>query len=763
MPGKTRRAKEKEAKLAQLAAKCPRIEALFGTKEKQPPPPEPASNTSEEEKASVVLPPHYTPISDDSGDEHSDPDTEPAAADLEATPGPSQEKACNAKHSEGFNMKWFNIHPSLRNWLIHQHGDEDGSHFFCKVCKKHKVKALNGSVVWTEKPFRTARLDAVRAHETSRQHTEALKKEADASTGTALQTLTVNDRPIVNDLFRILKYICFNDMPLSKFGSMVELSISVGAPRIPLLQKGKNATYTSESTMIELLEILASEVEESLLEDIQKSPFFSLMMDETCDVAVKKNLALACRYFDTEEGIVQNAFVQDMFVPDGSADTIYEAVVKTVNEKELDCNKLGGVGTDGASVMTGRVNGVVTKMKALEPNIIAVHCVNHRLALASKDSFGQMPVLVNLEETLEALFKYYNYSSKKKGSLEQLQTLLTSEERGRAVTIKHAAHTRWLSHDAAVDSVRKAYDAILVDLESEVVKPTTGEAGAKASGLKKRMMQYNTLACILLLADVLPRLAQLSLHFQKEKVDLTMIDSMLSSTLKSIGDMKETPGRHLAKLETLAEKYKITKSHNQNFELTKCRYIDATIASINKRLENSSVVRAMGVLDFSNVSGQRVLLPSLYGNEEIETLAEYFGLESDEVLSQWDRFKDIYWPMDSTLSTDVTLQGLCAGACKQPLVQSACPAICKFLAVAATLPMSTATLERIFSHLKLIKTAQRNRLGEDHLNKILMIKLNGRYVSEGLLQKCTNAYLSKKDRRLSLNAWKAAASSKNAE
>ncbi|XP_064631651.1 uncharacterized protein LOC135489945 [Lineus longissimus] len=217
--------------------------------------------------------------------------------------------------------------------------------------------------------------------------------------------------------------------------------------------------------------------------------------------------------------MVQNAFVQDMFVPDGSADRIYEAVVKTVNEKELDCNKLGGVGTDGASVMTGRVNGVVTKMKALEPNIIAVHCVNHRLALASKDSFGQMPVLVNLEETLEALFKYYNYSSKKKGSLEQLQTLLTSEERGRAVTIKHAAHTRWLSHDAAVDSVRKAYDAILVDLESEVVKQTTGEAGAKASGLKKRMMQYNTLACILLLADVLPRLAQLSLHFQKEKYD----------------------------------------------------------------------------------------------------------------------------------------------------------------------------------------------------------------------------------------------------
>ena len=45
--------------------------------------------------------------------------------------------------------------------------------------------------------------------------------------------------------------------------------------------------------------------------------------------------------------------------------------------------KLKGIGTDGAATMTGVRNGVVTRLKAVSPSSIGVHCAAHRLNLAA--------------------------------------------------------------------------------------------------------------------------------------------------------------------------------------------------------------------------------------------------------------------------------------------------------------------------------------------------------------------------------------------
>ena len=47
---------------------------------------------------------------------------------------------------------------------------------------------------------------------------------------------------------------------------------------------------------------------------------------------------------------------------------------------------LKGLATDGASVMTGKKNGVATKLKELNPVLISVHCICHKLALACTDT-----------------------------------------------------------------------------------------------------------------------------------------------------------------------------------------------------------------------------------------------------------------------------------------------------------------------------------------------------------------------------------------
>lgn len=77
--------------------------------------------------------------------------------------------------------------------------------------------------------------------------------------------------------------------------------------------------------------------------------------------------------------------------------------------------------SDGAAVFTGQKNGVAKQLKDCNSKIVTNHCSDHRLALACRDSFQQVTALKKLDDTLDALYKHYNWSSNKKASLQAVQ------------------------------------------------------------------------------------------------------------------------------------------------------------------------------------------------------------------------------------------------------------------------------------------------------------------------------------------------------
>ena len=57
----------------------------------------------------------------------------------------------------------------------------------------------------------------------------------------------------------------------------------------------------------------------------------------------------------------------------------------------------------------------------------------------------------------------------------------------------------------------------------------------------------------------------------------------------------------------------------------------------------------------------------------------------------------------------------------------------RLLKLALTLPVATATVERCFSAMKIVKNALRNKIGDDYLSHSLIC-----YVEKGLLDTVTN-------------------------
>ena len=129
------------------------------------------------------------------------------------------------------------------------------------------------------------------------------------------------------------------------------------------------------------------------------------MTDESTDIAVLKQLVLVVRYV-TEEG-VKTSFLLIRDIHNGTAETIEAALLQGLVDKGLNKVKLRGFGSDGASVMTGRISGVAVRLKSHSPRMISVHRVNHRLALAAAHAADGIPYLQRFKSILQTLFYFY--------------------------------------------------------------------------------------------------------------------------------------------------------------------------------------------------------------------------------------------------------------------------------------------------------------------------------------------------------------------
>ena len=157
---------------------------------------------------------------------------------------------------------------------------------------------------------------------------------------------------------------------------------------------------------------------------------------------------------------------------------LYTTYLDTV---ELDIHRLSSFGSDGASVMTGRHGGVATLLRSRNSQMIAVHCICHRLALATGQASHHVPYLKQVKEYLLALWKYFLFSPIRSVQLKHIQDMMNSPE----LKIAKAVDTRWLSHKAAITVLLHSLASIFVMLQQRVY-PT-------AVGLRTVLAQYNFL------------------------------------------------------------------------------------------------------------------------------------------------------------------------------------------------------------------------------------------------------------------------------
>ena len=183
--------------------------------------------------------------------------------------------------------------------------------------------------------------------------------------------------------------------------------------------------YCSNHGFIEMQNCMAEVCKEQLKVVIQGSPYIGLMLDESCDIAVTKKLVIFCKVLVS--GDIKTVFSANVDVLDGKSETIYNALVNFLQEVGVNFGQISGIGTDGANVMVGRVQGVGVKMKNENPKIVHVWCAPHRLALVAHWAASKIEFLKTVQETLVGIYNFYSYSPVRYNKIRELQKIMKKQ------------------------------------------------------------------------------------------------------------------------------------------------------------------------------------------------------------------------------------------------------------------------------------------------------------------------------------------------
>ena len=255
--------------------------------------------------------------------------------------------------------------------------------------------------------------------------------------------------------------------------------------------------------------------------------------------------------------------------------------------------------------MVGRKNGVATRMKAMNPFIVSIHCAAHRLALLSSQAAKETAYMTKLLETLHALYNFFHNSAVRSAKLHAIQDALEEPVR----TYKEVFSVRWLCLHDALEAVILTRPSLQISLENEVVSSNN----PSAKGLLHDTSQFIFLSTCNFLLDALSVLKKLVKIFQVCDVDFSILKSIVHSAILTLQTQVTTPGPRLASFlvpvgEDKCEEYlnhKICDTQPQRTQFANIRekFTDKLITNLQNRFleHETDLLNAMVIFDMQQL------------------------------------------------------------------------------------------------------------------------------------------------------------------
>ncbi|XP_065655360.1 zinc finger protein 862-like [Hydra vulgaris] len=674
---------------------------------------------------------------------------------------------------------------------------------WCKVCARNKFAILSdrlvrGVMVGSLKAFIEG-TSVVTKHQVDRHlegHIHKLALEIDKRNPTEEtgighiinpdnQNSLYNKQNIREAYFKMIKtayeMALKPSMPHSHFEVLIKCQRLNGVQ----LVEGKGHNRAAR----QFISCIANAIKEKIAKIVKEKNFFSILSDGSQARKTKDEKELVLVRVE-RDGIPAYLVVSllEMNSLDGvNANTIKKGIDSIFNESgnipltaDAYKNKLVSATSDGASVNLGMYNGVLTQMKNNRTWLVKMHCVNHRLELAIKDSARNIVQYRDCDQFYTTIFHLFRNSGKLKSEVKKAAEALNITY----YTLPKISGTRFVSHRRrGLTRLVHNWPAIIVGFDNALVnRNTTAEMRAKLFGISKRLHDYRLLCMFCGYLDVLEKLSPLSLVFEKKTlmvhevkpaIDLTK-DYLVELSNETIDDILDS---YLLKFRikykddttTLVSSYfkdghELKKTNAEFVDIELYDMTNINIDSINAAIEvrKTAVNIIKPLIDdrFSSLSNtvfesmswldpQFWTADNMYGDASISLLIrefkiplEYAGLKVEMVLSEWNAFK---------LLINTEYKGVTTALLWEKIFvyyRKTFPNLLLLVELIMCISCSNSSVERIFSILTLILSDRRLKMSNQTMEDAILIAGNDPNFTveerDDILNSALNIYLNKR-------------------
>ena len=133
----------------------------------------------------------------------------------------------------------------------------------------------------------------------------------------------------------------------------------------------------SAETLKRRIDDMSSDIIETLINELKRSGYFPLQIDETTEIIKKAQLLRVVRFVDCDSIREDDLFHEEL--PERTAgQEIFRGTHEFFTARGIDWKNCLNICTDGVSAMMGEGRGLAALVKRQNPAIKITHCCLHR-------------------------------------------------------------------------------------------------------------------------------------------------------------------------------------------------------------------------------------------------------------------------------------------------------------------------------------------------------------------------------------------------
>lgn len=701
---------------------------------------------------------------------------------------PETKRCFSAYHYSYLNKAGIKI---SRPWLCYSNILNKPYCHFCWLLADGQSKSYSSAWV-NGVSVRSNFTQCISDHENSQQHINAVYYN-NWLQGNTIDTLLQSEinskitfwRDVLHRIINVIITLASCNLPLrghdsesGNFMSILRLLSNYDPILKELLLKPKGKiNYLSPTIQNEIVNLLGTAVRENIVLEIKKAPFLAIILDTTQDLSKIDQLSVIFRYISITENDdrvpkeikICESFLGFISVADCSAEGLKTEILNTIKEYGIDLSKCRGQGYDGANVMSGVYGGLQALIKEHAPNADYVHCAAHALNLILNDAAKRVPEVSNFFDNLEKIYTFFGNSIKRWSMLSN-----DSSEKYK-ITLKKVCPTRWSSRNDALSAIRKNYSLIMKTLYQLNLISTKKDERDECKNIINILENYDFIVLVAFFSSLFEIINPVSKALQHENNDLQKASILLSNLLNRLSEIRNQNSFHglLNESRDLAKEWGVTTVFkNKRRKITKRFFdelsederildpesyfkvnvyyccLDILISQTKQRFQSLcdlsntfEVLQPEKLLSFSNeiIKKESGKLTAKYSKDMSVDLYEQLIALKTCLKSEIQKIHSI------KELTELLLIKFNSLASSFPEVITAC-----FLFL--TLPVTTATAERSFSKLKLIKNYLRTSMGQERLSDLSVLSIEAENLeklkSSSAMDDLINKFAEKKARKV---------------